>query len=226
MHDFNRTSKWRLCLANCFCSMVIWFPFVFRCMLCGETFSDESAIKKHISTFHVIEMTENTCRLCGKHCKDARSLMKHSWDHSREKNHSCSKCCKTFHNKARLKRHMQSHRNKSVKCEMCDKTFPDGRSFMNHRHSHNNVSGRQFPCKECDKTFGSRSSQQIHMRIHTGERPYGCRFCWKAFADGGTLRKHERIHTGKCFHMFYKCSVCFRSLYRGFGNRNRRIFGN
>lgn len=114
-------------------------------------------------------MTSTTCRMCGKHCKDERTLMKHAWDHSKEKNHSCTKCGKTFHNKARLKRHMQSHRNKSVSCNVCGESFPDGRSLMNHRHSHSNLSGRQFPCRECGKTFGSRSSQQIHMRIHTGK---------------------------------------------------------
>lgn len=181
----------------------------FKCMLCGETFLDEMTIKKHILNVHDSEINENTCKLCGKKCRDNKSLMKHSWEHSTEKNHSCSMCGKTFHNKARLKRHMQSHRNKSVTCDKCGDDFPDGRSLMNHRHSHTNVSGRQFPCKECGKTFGSRSSQQIHTRIHTGERPYGCRFCWKAFADGGTLRKHERIHTGE---KPYACPVCPRAF--------------
>lgn len=142
---------------------------VFKCMLCGESFTQEQNIRSHISTVHAKELTENTCRLCGKHCKDERTLLKHAWDHSKEKNHSCLKCGKTFYNKARLKRHMQSHRNKSVACTICGENFPDGRSLMNHRHSHTNVSGRQFPCRECGKTFGSRSSQQIHMRIHTGE---------------------------------------------------------
>lgn len=141
---------------------------IHRCTLCGEGFVDENTIKKHITTFHGTELTENSCRTCGKHCKDSRSLVKHAWDHSREKKHCCAKCGKNFHNKARLKRHMQSHRNKSVTCNICGEDFPDGRSLMNHRHSHTNISGRQFPCRECGKTFGSRSSQQIHMRIHTG----------------------------------------------------------
>lgn len=114
------------------------------------------------------ELTENSCRICGKQCKDQRSLMKHAWDHSKEKKHACVNCGKNFHNKARLRRHMQSHRNKSVTCNICGDVFADGRSLMNHRHSHTNISGRQFPCRECGKTFGSRSSQQIHMRIHTG----------------------------------------------------------
>lgn len=180
-----------------------------RCMLCGECFSDETTMANHVMQRHGKSMPPNTCMLCGKTCKDRRTLLKHSWDHSREKLFSCSKCAKSFHNKARLKRHMVSHRNKAVQCDICGEDFPDGRSLMNHRHSHSNISGRQFPCRECGKTFGSRSSQQIHIRIHTGERPYGCRFCWKAFADGGTLRKHERIHTGE---KPYACAVCPRAF--------------
>jgi len=113
-------------------------------------------------------------------------------------------------------RHMVSHRDKAVSCEQCGLEFPDGRALINHRHSHNKEpSARQFSCAECGKTFGSRSSQQIHARIHTGERPYGCRFCWKAFADGGTLRKHERIHTGE---KPYACAVCPRAFNQRVSN--------
>ncbi|KAJ3642858.1 hypothetical protein Zmor_025607 [Zophobas morio] len=180
-----------------------------RCMICGEVCTDDQAVAAHVQSKHGKNLPPNTCMLCGRTCKDRRTLLKHSWEHSKEKSFACSKCAKTFHNKARLKRHMLSHRNKIVSCDVCGEEFPDGRSLMNHRHSHSSLSGRQFPCRECGKTFGSRSSQQIHIRIHTGERPYGCRFCWKAFADGGTLRKHERIHTGE---KPYACAVCPRAF--------------
>lgn len=179
-----------------------------KCLLCGEQFHVESDIKIHIVEMHRNEMTENTCRLCGKLCKDGRTLMRHSWDHlSADGSFSCARCAKSFHNKARLKRHMTSHKNKTVMCDTCGEELQDGRSLMNHKHLHTKSS--QFHCSECGKTFGSRSSQQIHMRIHTGEKPYGCRFCWKAFADGGTLRKHERIHTGE---KPYACPVCPRAF--------------
>ncbi|XP_069691227.1 zinc finger protein 93-like isoform X3 [Periplaneta americana] len=181
-----------------------------RCMLCGECFLDAPAVAAHVRRRHARNIPPNACTLCGKTCKDRRSLQKHAWVHSAERSFSCHKCGKRFHSRARLKRHMVSHRDKAVSCEECGLEFPDGRALINHRHSHNKEpSARQFSCAECGKTFGSRSSQQIHARIHTGERPYGCRFCWKAFADGGTLRKHERIHTGE---KPYACAVCPRAF--------------
>ncbi|KAJ8968335.1 hypothetical protein NQ314_002351 [Rhamnusium bicolor] len=173
-----------------------------RCMICGEGAADENAVAVHVQAKHGKTLPPNTCMLCGRTCKDRRTLLKHSWEHSKEKMFACSKCAKTFHNKARLKRHMLSHRNKVVTCDVCGEDFPDGRSLMNHRHSHSSVSGRQFPCRECGKTFGSRSSQQIHIRIHTGPdpkythsmTPYCCSVCSDMFAASQDLILHLIHH--------------------------------
>lgn len=119
-------------------------------------------------------------------------------------------------------RHMLSHRDKSINCEICGEKVADYRALAHHRSSHHtgnrngNLTARSFPCHMCEKVFSSRSSQQIHMRVHTGERPYSCKFCVKAFADGGTLRKHERIHTGE---KPYVCPICSKA----FNQRVRKL---
>lgn len=73
-----------------------------------------------------------------------------------------------------------------------DKASPNGRSdssLFKHR------------CRYCGKIFGSDSSLQIHIRSHTGERPYKCNVCGSRFTTKGNLKVHFQRHSDKYPHI-------------------------
>nr|CAD7431602.1 unnamed protein product [Timema monikensis] len=56
-------------------------------------------------------------------------------------------------------------------------------------------------CRYCGKVFGSDSALQIHIRSHTGERPFKCNVCGSRFTTKGNLKVHFQRHTAKFPHI-------------------------
>ncbi|XP_045112445.1 homeotic protein spalt-major-like isoform X3 [Portunus trituberculatus] len=56
-------------------------------------------------------------------------------------------------------------------------------------------------CRYCGKVFGSDSALQIHIRSHTGERPFKCNICGNRFTTKGNLKVHFQRHAARFPHV-------------------------
>ncbi|KAK7075364.1 hypothetical protein SK128_016144, partial [Halocaridina rubra] len=71
----------------------------------------------------------------------------------------------------------------------------------------------QFPklhqCSYCSFASTRKETMMVHLRTHTGERPYACLRCLARFGTQGTLYNHMKTHTGE---KPFVCSVCSQAF--------------
>lgn len=102
----------------------------------------------------------------------------------------------------------QQNSQKKYCCVVCDARFKGSGGLRNH-YKVVHGAGPVFKCNECGKEFPLKERLKLHVRTHTGFKPYKCPECDKSFARGGQLVQHRRTHSQV---KPFRCGLCSNSF--------------
>ncbi|KAM8869822.1 uncharacterized protein AB9W97_016971 [Spinachia spinachia] len=172
----------------------------FNCPLCPQTYSAPANLRAHMLVHEAeYETLERTPRL-------PKEINK-NW----EKGHICPHCPCVYRDESSLNMHLSSvHRSVAQRLEKAaspnqKQLIPLSSDDVQGKFRGDSISIKSYKCSDCGKTFRHRSVLELHMRIHSKDKPYKCKVCAKGFRFGSYLQQHLIIHTGK---KPYKCPDC------------------
>ncbi|KAM6951288.1 uncharacterized protein FYW47_014817 [Aplochiton taeniatus] len=130
--------------------------------------------------------------------------------------YSCKVCAMPFPSREEFTEHVQIHSKASNICAVCGMICGNQLDLRAHLgRCIQAVKGIQselhrFSCEVCGKSYRVRGQLVVHMRSHTGERPFLCTVCGKRFPGRRYLREHLIRHTNE---KRYQCHVCNKRFH-------------
>lgn len=132
--------------------------------------------------------------------------------------YQCEVCQKEFGYSNDLRKHLRIHLDeRPFSCTQCDKTFRQAGCLKNHIACQHGTD-ISYTCDYCTKSFPIKERLRLHLRIHSGFKPYTCLICMKKFARGGQVNINSKILT---FFVFICSSI---SLLLHFYGRHWSLF--
>ena len=194
-----------------------------QCGFCKKYFDVEASLRRHVLMAH----TDRT--------SPVKSAKKKRAAEDTDGEHACPVCPKTYDLEVNLRRHMlMKHkmnlddvvRNESgdiefvgsngYTCDICCEEFAIQSALSDHLSEvHDEGTASKTPaksvslkCEQCEVDFANLQSLNLHMRQHTGERPYKCSVCQDNYISKFQLDRHLTKQHETELSTTVKCKIC------------------
>ncbi|CAF89964.1 unnamed protein product [Tetraodon nigroviridis] len=203
----------------------------FSCHICSKVFTQKGnmelgspgSLERHMKVHHADAAVGLGQRRQSQEAKERG-------DASLSPSHRCRVCGSAFHNRGNFVRHAETHsEDPECRCGVCGERSQSSEGLRLHIQTHRESSRicdicgvafrdmeihmrthtgqKPFRCKDCGKDFPRKGSLERHVKLHAGERPFICEFCGKTFVENTVLKRHIKSHQGGKPRI-YSCDVC------------------
>ena len=202
------------------------------CSFCHKSFSLLGALKYHNNQAHnktmaptsdIVHYKEENhfeCYICLRFSSQSPCLKSHKVTHTGERRFYCFLCGKKFRKKTEMNLHcLKYHQNKyNHNIGRKNKTLSSTTEIV----PFGEVKTFDKICPVCGKFYNMKSRMAIHIRRHTGEKPFSCLVCGKQFSSLDSHKNHNWIHTEE---KPFSCSYCEKSYPRMYDlKKHKNIF--
>ncbi|XP_065587148.1 zinc finger protein 43-like [Cyrtonyx montezumae] len=185
-----------------------------KCKHCDYATAVHSNFKLHLKTH--ANKGPFVCQECNKAFKTSKRLQRHRLLHVKDQYELSHYFYADNHLKNfELRREMQvglcpkrdfgSSEGFSDVCSMLPSEVYGEQADIKREKGHLLAQRQFYQCVECEYSTYILSNLKLHVRTHTGERPYSCNVCQKMFRTSSHLKRHQVLH---CNTEHLKCRKC------------------